>query len=236
MGMPIVKANKEVGTSSESMYNRPGPLPMPTPSAPPLSILRPTMSVPRVSFREPGIPLMGVDGWRPEGSMGASSGHPATKVPIGPTPIRSSLTPLITLGFRPTGAGGVVTRGKTRPSHFQKWIKKFNGSGDPYDHLASFKQVVRVEEVSDLHVLKEGFGLTLEGKALSWFQTLDTGTYYSFETLERDFIGAFTKTGIKHSVSALITKFKEEEKESVRDCANRLRQYISRCPKEEMPS
>ena len=78
--------------------------------------------------------------------------------------------------------------------------------------------------------------MTLEGKALSWFQTLDTGTYYSFEALERDFIGAFPKTGIKHSVSALITKFKQEEKESVRDCANRLRQYISRCPKEEMPS
>ena len=29
--------------------------------------------------------------------------------------------------------------------------------------------VVRAKEVSDLHVLKEGFGLTLEGKALSWF-------------------------------------------------------------------
>ena len=55
---------------------------------------------------------------------------------------------------------------------------------------------MRAEEVSDLHVLKEGFGLTLEGKALSWFQTLDTSTYSSFESLEKDFIGAFTKTGI----------------------------------------
>ena len=72
--------------------------------------------------------------------------------------------------------------------------------------------MVRAEEVSNLHVLKGGFGLTLEGKALSWFQTLDIRTYYSFEALERDFIGAFTKIGIKHSVSALITKFKQEEK------------------------
>ena len=88
----------------------------------------------------------------------------------------------------------------------------------------------------DLHVLKEGFGLTLEGKALSWFQTLDTGIYYSFEALEKDFIGYFTKTWIKHSVSALITKFKQEEKEFMINCANRLRQYISRCPEEEMPS
>ena len=72
MGMPIVKGNKEVGTSSESMYKRPSPLPMPSPSALPLSILRQTMSTPGVSFREPGIPLMGVDKWRPKGSMGAN--------------------------------------------------------------------------------------------------------------------------------------------------------------------
>ena len=127
------------------------------------------------------------------------------------------------------------TKNQTRPSHFQKWAKKFSGSGDPYDHLASFRQVLRAKEVSDLHVLKEGFGLTLEGKALSWFQTLDTSTYSSFDSLEKDFIGAFTKTGIKHSVSTLIINFKQEEKETVRDCANRLKQYIARCPVVELP-
>ena len=102
------------------------------------------------------------------------------------------------------------------------------------DHLASFRQVVRAEEVTDLHVLKEDFGLTLEGKALSWFQALDTSTYYDMETLEIDFIGAFTKTGIKHSIGSLITNFKQEEKESVRDCANRLKQYMARCPEPEL--
>ena len=28
---------------------------------------------------------------------------------------------------------------RVRPADFQKWVKKFNGTGDPYDHLASFK-------------------------------------------------------------------------------------------------
>ena len=56
---------------------------------------------------------------------------------------------------------------------------------------------------------------------------------YFFPCLERDFISAFTKTGIKHSVSQLLYDFKQEEKESVRDCANRLRQYIARCPDSE---
>ena len=30
---------------------------------------------------------------------------------------------------------------RVRPANFQKWVKKFNGSGDPYDHLASFKYI-----------------------------------------------------------------------------------------------
>ena len=71
---------------------------------------------------------------------------------------------------------------------------------------------------------------------MSWFQALDTGTYYDIETLERDFIGVFTKTRIKHSISSLITYFKQEEKESVRDCTNRLKQYITRCPEQELPT
>ena len=52
---------------------------------------------------------------------------------------------------------------RVRSANFQKWVKKFNGSSDPYDHLASFKQVARAKQVHDLHTKVEGFGLTLEG-------------------------------------------------------------------------
>lgn len=168
--------------------------------------------------------------------MHASSGHLAMRVLPRPLYTTSLHTPILTSSFRLGGSMDAPTRSKTRPSHFQNWIKKFNGSGYPYDHLASFRQMVRAEEVTDLHVLKEGFGLTLEGKVLSWFQTLDTSAYYNFETLEKDFITAFTKTGIKHSVSTLITNFKQDKKESVRDCTNRLCQYISRCLERELPT
>ena len=58
---------------------------------------------------------------------------------------------------------------RVRPTNFQKWVKKFNGLGNPYDHLATFNQGERVEQVIDLHTKVEGFGLTLEGRALSWF-------------------------------------------------------------------
>ncbi len=97
--------------------------------------------------------------------------------------------------FIPGGRGAYDSR-RVRPNNFQKWVKKFSGSGDPYDHLASFKQVARAEQVNDLHTKVEGFGLTLEGRALSWFQTLDPSEYLSFEALEKDFIAAFSKTGL----------------------------------------
>ena len=66
---------------------------------------------------------------------------------------------------------------RVRPSQFQKWVKKYNWSADPYDHVATFRQVVRAEQITDLHTQVEGFGLTLEGKALSWFQTLEPDTF-----------------------------------------------------------
>ena len=89
---------------------------------------------------------------------------------------------------------------RVRPANFQKWVKKFNGSGDPYDHLASFKQVTRAKQVHDLHTKVEDFDLNLEGQALSWFQMLNLSEYLSYKALEKDFIVAFSKKGLKQNV------------------------------------
>ena len=40
---------------------------------------------------------------------------------------------------------------KVRPLALQKLVKKYDGSGDPFDHGAAFKQVVHAEQVSDIH-------------------------------------------------------------------------------------
>ena len=125
---------------------------------------------------------------------------------------------------------------RVRPSTLQKQVKKFDGSGDPYDHIAAFRQVVHAEHVTDRHTHVEGFGLTMEGKALSWFQTLEPHIKASVQALEEDFISAFSKMGVKHNVVAKIYAFKQAPYETVRDCANRMKQYIARCPEEEKPS
>ena len=93
-----------------------------------------------------------------------------------------------------------------------------------------------VVTVSDMHTQIEGFKLTLESKALTWFQTLEPISKTSFDRLEKDFIGSFSKMGLKHNVVALIYSFKQGEHESVRDNVSRLRQYVNRCPSDKKPS
>ena len=103
---------------------------------------------PRETNAKPRVLAVETSGSRPEPSrsMHESSGHPAIEVPTEPLLSTTVLS------------AGTPTRNRMRPSHFLKWVTKFDGTGDPRDHLASFKQVARAEEVLDLHVLKEGFG------------------------------------------------------------------------------
>ena len=54
--------------------------------------------------------------------------------------------------------------------------------------------------------------------------------------LEKDFIASFSKMGVKHKPESKIQGFKQKEHETVRDCVNRLKQYIARCPIDEKPS
>ena len=60
--------------------------------------------------------------------------------------------------------------------------------------------------------------------------------YLTYEELEKDFIAAFSKIGLKHDVLLQIHGFKQKSNELIRDRANCLRQYLARCPSKEMPS
>ena len=59
--------------------------------------------------------------------------------------------------------------------------------------------MVHAKLVQDTHTQIEGSGLMLESKALTWFQTLGPKSKVSLEWLEKDFIAAFSKMGIKHN-------------------------------------
>ena len=96
--------------------------------------------------------------------------------------------------------------------------------------------MARAKKVHDLHTLVEGFGMTMEGKALTWFQTQKMAKFSSFTQLAKEFLREHTKSGLKHDVLSQIHQFKQEPNESIRDCASRLRQYLTRCPVIEISS
>lgn len=49
------------------------------------------------------------------------------------------------------------------------------------------------KQVLDVHMQVEGIGLTLEGKTLSQFHTLELGVKEIMQGLEKDFISTFSK-------------------------------------------
>ncbi|MCO5575177.1 hypothetical protein L7F22_028974 [Adiantum nelumboides] len=122
-----------------------------------------------------------------------------------------------------------------RPSQVAKcMLKKYGESGDPYAHVSLFKQVLRAEQITDFHTQYEGFGLTLEGTALTWFQPLDPKIFPNIDNVLKEFAEEFSKRGIKHNTVSQIYAFKQQENEKVNKASLRFKQYIERCPRREL--
>ena len=98
-----------------------------------------------------------------------------------------------------------------RPSQIAKWVgKKFSGSGDPHSHVASFVQVMEAENIEEFRTQYQAFGLTLEGNAADWFQSLHMDEFHDLATFFEEFTQEFSKRGIKHNTFSLIYDFKQE--------------------------
>ena len=78
--------------------------------------------------------------------------------------------PLETFPFpreRGRGKRDDYTSRQIRPTTLQKFCGKFDGTGDPYEHVSQFHQLLFAEGVTDTHCKVQSFGLTLSGTARS---------------------------------------------------------------------
>ena len=83
--------------------------------------------------------------------------------------------------------------------------KKFSGSGDPHSHVASYVQVLDAGRIEDFRTQYQAFGLTLEGNAADWFQSLlQIEDFDNLKTFFEEFTQDFSKRGIKHNTFCLI--------------------------------
>ncbi|KAL0802451.1 hypothetical protein Bca101_057627 [Brassica carinata] len=76
-------------------------------------------------------------------------------------------------------------------------IKMYDGTGDPDDHIAQYKQrmlAVSLPRESREATMCKGFGSTLIGPALQWYISLPTRSISSFTTLSDQFIEHFASS------------------------------------------
>ncbi|WZZ78178.1 hypothetical protein YC2023_098750 [Brassica napus] len=76
-------------------------------------------------------------------------------------------------------------------------IKMYDGTGDPDDHIAQYKQrmlAVALPKESREATMCKGFGSTVIGPALQWYINLPTRSISSFTSLNDKFVEQFTSS------------------------------------------
>ena len=94
-------------------------------------------------------------------------------------------------------------------------LDSYDGTPDPFDHIATFKTTMHLQGVPD-EIMCRAFLTTLKGLARVWFSKIPPNTVSSFEELSKLFVNNFIG-GQRHkrSLSNLLT-IEQGEKESLR--------------------
>ena len=102
------------------------------------------------------------------------------------------------------------------PSKFKTpTLDSYDGTRDPYDHIATFKTTMHLQVVPD-EIMCRAFPTTLKGPTRVWFSKLPPNTITSFQELSKLFINNFVGgQRQKHSLSSVLN-IKQGENESLR--------------------
>ena len=76
----------------------------------------------------------------------------------------------------------------------------------------------------------------MEDTAETWFELLNWSEFTTIEQMLDEFVQEFTKRGIEHNTLAKIQQFKQGEEETLRYAILRFKQYVVRCPIQELPT
>ena len=85
------------------------------------------------------------------------------------------------------------------------FLDSYDGTRDPFDHIATFKTTMHLQEVLD-DIMYRVFPTTLKGPAQVWFSKIPLNTVSSFEELSKLFVNNFIGgQRRKCSLSSLLT-------------------------------
>ncbi|XP_017413009.1 uncharacterized protein LOC108324579 [Vigna angularis] len=100
-------------------------------------------------------------------------------------------------------------------------LEKYDGSGDPEEHLRSFVDAMTIYSPSE-NVWCRVFSLSIKGEALAWFHSLRPRTISNFATLRDMFERQFSAGRARNLTYLELTNIKQEKGESLRDFMDRF--------------
>ena len=91
------------------------------------------------------------------------------------------------------------------PKYKMPSLDLYEGSRDPFDHIATFKTTMHLQGVPD-EIICRAFPTTLKGSVQVWFSKIPLNSVSSFEELSKLFVNNFIG-GQRHkrSLSSLLT-------------------------------
>ncbi|KAL0383020.1 UNVERIFIED_CONTAM: hypothetical protein Scaly_0589300 [Sesamum calycinum] len=95
-------------------------------------------------------------------------------------------------------------------------INEYDGTKDPQDHLDKFLAKADLLDISNAAYCKI-FRMTLTGKAMTWFNTLPSGTIDSFEQLSQRYLHHFAINKRYPKTASYLFTVIQREHESLRD-------------------
>ena len=100
-------------------------------------------------------------------------------------------------------------------------LDSYDGTRDPFDHIATFKTTMHLQGVPD-EIMCKAFPTTLKGPTRVWFSKIPPNTVSSFEELSKLFVNNFIGgQRHKHSSSNLLT-IEQGENESLQSFITRF--------------
>ncbi|XP_013751667.2 uncharacterized protein LOC106454030 [Brassica napus] len=118
-------------------------------------------------------------------------------------------------------------------------IKMYDGTGDPDDHIAQYKQrmlAVALPKESREATMCKGFGSTLIGPALQWYINLPTSSIFSFAVLCDKFGEQFTSSRSLEKTSDGLYEILQHRVEPLRDYIARFNQEKVAVPECSIPT
>ncbi|KAF2531503.1 hypothetical protein F2Q70_00030526 [Brassica cretica] len=118
-------------------------------------------------------------------------------------------------------------------------IKMYDGTGDPDDHIAQYKQrmlAVALPRESREATMCKGFGSTLIGPALQWYINLPTRSISSFASLSDKFVEQFTSSRSLEKTSDGLYEILQHRVEPLRDYIARFNQEKVAVPECSIPT